>query len=75
MLDAKLAGDILAAVDANFDCQVAFTQDLVRFPSLRGQEHTAQDFMHDAIRCAASPWTAGPSIDAIEATPASRRSR
>ena len=50
MPDAKLAGDILAAVDANFDRQVAFTRDLVRFPSLRGQEHTAQDFVFSALR-------------------------
>ena len=50
MLDAKLTGDILAAVDANFDRQVAFTQDLVRFPSLRGQEHTAQDFVFSALK-------------------------
>jgi acetylornithine deacetylase len=48
-LDETLAGDILAAVDQNFDRQVAFTQDLVRFPSLRGQEHTAQDFLHDEM--------------------------
>jgi len=50
MLDAKLADNILAAVDANFDRQVAFTQDLVRFPSLRGQEHTAQDFVFSALK-------------------------
>ena len=41
---------ILAAVDAQFDAQVRFTQDLVRFPSLRGQEHTIQDFVFDALR-------------------------
>jgi acetylornithine deacetylase len=42
--------DIMAAVEAGFDRQVAFTQDLVRFPSLRGQEHTAQDFVFEAMR-------------------------
>ena len=31
---------ILAAVDDLFEAQVRLTQDLVRFPSLRGQEHT-----------------------------------
>ncbi len=41
---------ILASVDALFDAQVQFTQELVRFPSLRGQEHTVQDFVFDALR-------------------------
>ena len=50
MLDRKLADDILAAVDEGFDDQIAFTQDLVRHPSQRGQEHTAQDFMFEAMR-------------------------
>ena len=44
-LDAKLADDIVGAVDAGFADQVKLTQDLVRLPSLRGQEHTAQDFL------------------------------
>lgn len=61
---------ILAAVDAAFDRQIAFTQDLVRFPSLRGAEHTAQDFMHDAMRgrgLALDRWTI--DIDAIKHHP------
>ena len=41
---------ILQAVDAHFDAQLAFTQDLVRFPSLREQEHTAQDFLYEAMQ-------------------------
>src|SRR5213592_2224789 len=45
-LDPKLADDIITAVDASFSDQVRLTQDLVRYPSLRGQEHTAQDFLH-----------------------------
>ena len=49
MLDTKLADDIVAAVDAGFGDQVKLTQDLVRYPSLRGQEHTAQDFLHDQM--------------------------
>jgi acetylornithine deacetylase len=49
MLDPKLANEILEAVDAGFHEQVRWTQDLVRFPSLRGQEHTAQDFIHDEL--------------------------
>lgn len=49
MVDQELAQRIVAEVDRGFDAQVAFTQDLVRFPSQRGQEHTAQDFLHDAF--------------------------
>ncbi|MEM8754722.1 MAG: ArgE/DapE family deacylase [Pseudomonadota bacterium] len=49
MLDPKLADDILAAVDDGFDEQVEWTRELVRHPSLRGREHTAQDFIHDAL--------------------------
>ncbi len=49
MLDEKLAEEILAAVDAGFHKQIAFTQDLVRFPSLRGQEHTAQDWIFEKL--------------------------
>jgi acetylornithine deacetylase len=50
MLDSKLADDILQSVDEGFDEQIAFTQDLVRHPSQRGQEHTAQDFMFEAMK-------------------------
>jgi len=50
MLDDKLSDEILAAVDAAFDKQVTFTRDLVRFPSLRGQEHTAQDFVFESLK-------------------------
>ncbi len=37
---------ILAAVDAGFDRQIEFTKELVRFPSLRGNEAPVQDFIH-----------------------------
>lgn len=50
MIDATTTSRILAAVDSAFDSQIRFTQDLVRFPSLRGCEHTAQDFLHDAMK-------------------------
>lgn len=50
MLDKTLGSEILAAVDAGFDDQIALTQDLVRFPSLRGREHTAQDFVFDCLK-------------------------
>ncbi|WP_282609336.1 ArgE/DapE family deacylase [Pelagibius sp. Alg239-R121] len=50
MLDETLSREILAAVDEGFGGQLAFTQNLVRFPSLRGQEHTAQDFLFEEMR-------------------------
>jgi acetylornithine deacetylase len=40
---------ILDAVDAAFDAQLAFTQDLVRHPSLRTREGSAQDLMYAAM--------------------------
>lgn len=45
MLDASLARDILRAVDDGFEEQIAFTEALIRFPSLRGAEKPAQDFI------------------------------
>lgn len=50
MLDVDLATKILHAVDAGFDDQIGFTRDLVRKPSVRGQEATAQDLMADGFR-------------------------
>ena len=50
MLDKEIASAILKSVDEGFDEQLAFTQELVRLPSLRGEEHTAQDFMAAAMR-------------------------
>ena len=41
---------ICRAVDAGFAAQVDFLADLVRLPSLRGQEATAQNFMATAMR-------------------------
>lgn len=43
-LDPASRERIAAAVEANFPAQVAHTQALVRFPSLRGEEHAIQDF-------------------------------
>lgn len=40
---------ILDAVDAAFDDQLAFTQELVRHPSLRTRERGAQDLLHAAM--------------------------
>ena len=50
MLEAKLATEIMTAVDDGFDEQVNFTAELVKFPSRRGAEQTAQDFMAAALR-------------------------
>ena len=50
MLNSANAGQIKDAVDASFDEQVDFTAELVKFPSRRGREHTAQDFMAVAMR-------------------------
>jgi acetylornithine deacetylase len=44
-IDQAFAHKIIAAVDRGFEAQVGLTEDVVRFPSLRGQEATAQDFM------------------------------
>lgn len=49
MPDAELTQQIKDAVDKGFDEQIAFTLDLTRFPSLRGHEATAQDFMARAL--------------------------
>ena len=50
MLDDKLEKTILKAVDEGFSAQVKLTQELIRFPSLRGQEHTCQDFIFEALK-------------------------
>ena len=47
-LTDEMSAAITAAVDAGFDEQLAFTRDLVRQPSVRGRERTAQEFMHAA---------------------------
>jgi acetylornithine deacetylase len=48
-LEPTLARDIAAAVDEGFDDQITWLQDLVRHPSLRGREHTAQEMVHGAL--------------------------
>ena len=50
MLAPDLARRLLRAVDDGFDAQVAFLADLTRFPSTRGREAPAQDFMAAAMR-------------------------
>ena len=45
MTDDITSARVLAAVDAGFEAQMRFLADLVRLPSLRGEEASAQDFM------------------------------
>jgi acetylornithine deacetylase len=45
MLDQEITAAIMKAVDAGFYDQISLTEELVRFPSVRGAEHTAQDFV------------------------------
>lgn len=49
-LDPALRDRIAASVEQGFAEQVAFTQDLVRLPSLRGEEHAIQDLVFRALR-------------------------
>jgi acetylornithine deacetylase len=49
MLDPELARKILNSVEDGFSEQIAFTSDLIRFPSLRGAEKPAQQFVHEAL--------------------------
>ncbi|MCA4920439.1 MAG: ArgE/DapE family deacylase [Roseomonas sp.] len=44
MADKKAMARIAAAIDTNFDKQVQFLAELVRFPSLRGREAPLQDW-------------------------------
>ena len=69
-LDPVLEAQIIAAVDDGFDEQIEFTRDLVRHPSLRGREHTAQELIHSALRArgyAVERWAI--NVDEIRAHP------
>ncbi len=44
-MDKELQKQILGAVDALFDEEVAFLRELTSHPSIRGNEQSAQDFM------------------------------
>ena len=48
-IDAGLSQEILAAVSDKFDSQMAFTMDLMRHASLRGQEAEAQTSLYAAL--------------------------
>ena len=49
-VDKQLEEQIIRSVKNNLAKQLNFTQDLVRFPSVRGQEHTAQDFLFQQMK-------------------------
>ena len=49
-MDAEVSTRIMQSVDEGFAEQCDFTAELVKFPSLRGAEHTAQDFVAAAMR-------------------------
>ena len=48
--EAALRDRIVASVNDGFAEQIEFTKTLVRFPSLRGAEHTIQDFVFRSLR-------------------------
>jgi acetylornithine deacetylase len=50
MLDQETTLSLMQAVDAGFEEQVELTAELVRFPSLRGAEATAQDLVAGEMR-------------------------
>jgi acetylornithine deacetylase len=54
-LDPTLAAEIEAAVAEGFGGQVAHTQDLVRFASLRGEEQACQDHVFETFRARGYP--------------------
>jgi acetylornithine deacetylase len=49
-LSNELVQQITRSVDAGMADQVAFTRDLVSHPSVRGQEHTCQDYVFRSLR-------------------------
>lgn len=49
-LDPALRDRIIASVDQGFDQQISLSQDLIRFPSTRAQEHAVQDFVFQTLR-------------------------
>ncbi len=49
-IDEVLAEKIRMAVREGMAKQIEFTQELVRKPSTRGQEHTAQDFLYQELQ-------------------------
>jgi acetylornithine deacetylase len=50
MLDSETTTAIRKSIDHGFDEQLELTAELVRYPSVRGAEHTAQDFVASEMR-------------------------
>lgn len=50
MIEDEIVSQVLNSVDKNFNAQVDFLSELVRFPSTRGNEAPAQDFMARSFR-------------------------
>ncbi|GIS87325.1 MAG: hypothetical protein CM1200mP18_00350 [Gammaproteobacteria bacterium] len=48
-VDSKLSSRILDALADGFESQLDFTMDLMRQPSVRGQENGAQSLMYTAL--------------------------
>ncbi|TIU33345.1 MAG: M20/M25/M40 family metallo-hydrolase, partial [Mesorhizobium sp.] len=71
MMPERIADEaILSAVDDGFARQVALLQELVRFPSQRGEEHAAQSFMAAAFEAdgyAVDMWRV--DVDAVRDLP------
>lgn len=49
-LDGETRSSLMHAVDSAFENVIDLTAELVKFPSTRGAEHTAQDFMATEMR-------------------------
>ena len=49
-LDPGIAETIRAAVADGFEAQIGHTENLIRFASLRGEEHAIQDFVFRALK-------------------------
>ena len=49
-LDPALRDKILASIETGFAAQISFTQQLIRFASVRGAEHACQDFVFRALK-------------------------
>jgi hypothetical protein len=54
-LDRELSSRLLASVEQGFTEQLAFTQEMMRFPSLRVAEHAVQDFVFRVLRARGYP--------------------
>ena len=55
-MDDEARSRIFAAIDAGFDNQVQFLQELVRFPSLRGREAPLQDWFARPVTAEDAVW-------------------